>query len=89
MSRPNGKHGWMYRRILIFYVVGLCSGLLVHLTLHGNDGTLHMLIAEGAWWTLVMILAMYVFGASFEDLASLKMGVFGSNRRTTDKKADE
>lgn len=86
MPPYTGKNSWFYRRLLIFFVTGLASFLLVYLAMRGNDGALHQLIAEGAWWVLFGILATYVCGASIDDLVGLRMGI-PFNRRTEDKDA--
>lgn len=82
-----GKNSWFYRRLIIFFVTGLASFLLVYLAMRGvQDGALHLMIAEGAWWVIFGIIATYVCGASIDDLISLRMGV-SRNRRVEDQDA--
>jgi len=90
-----GRNSWFFRRIVLFFLTGLFSGLLVWLALYGvQDGRLHLLLAEGSMWALVAIMLTYVGGASVEDLAALKIGMTGSilgprKRRAEDKEKVE
>jgi Na+-translocating ferredoxin:NAD+ oxidoreductase RnfA subunit len=91
----TSKTSWTYRRLLIFLVALTCCGCLVYLSLWGEDTELARTIVSGCFWLLGFELAFYVFGATFEDLAILRMlpgaagaigGVVTGDRRAPDGK---
>jgi uncharacterized membrane protein YiaA len=95
---PASKTSWVYRRTLIFGVALLCAGLLVYVVGWGADNELNRNIVFWSFLTLLLELAFYVFGATFEDLAMLKMVLPGAagqiaaavtqDRRATDRKGE-
>lgn len=78
MSDERRKNQWFWRRLLIFGIAALCSGILIDLTWYGvQDGALHVRIADGCFWTLGLLVFIYVAGATAQDIVALVKGFRG------------
>jgi len=74
-TRP---HSWLWRRSMAFGVAGFSMFMLLWLAQNGvQDGALHNLIAAGCMYLLGGVFAVYVAGATIDDLVSLVKGVRG------------
>lgn len=65
----------------------LSGGILINLTWYGQqDGKLHLLIAEGCFWLLGSLVAVYVAGATAQDIVSFVRGVRGIQDQAKESK---
>lgn len=75
-DRRGGQ--WFWRRSLVFVNTGFCMTLETWLAWYGQQGgELHKLQAEGCFWLLTGGLAIYVLGATTQDIISFVTALRG------------
>lgn len=79
------QNSWFWRRAMAYIMTAFCMSMLTWLALNGRDGELHILIATGSYYLLGAIFAIYVAGATFEDIITLVKGVRGVPQQVTEK----
>ena len=67
MPDPS-KPSWLLRRIAIFGLLILCSGVIVYLTGWGQDTALHRQISLSAWAVAFLTVLSYAGLATIEDI---------------------
>jgi hypothetical protein len=76
-NRNVGMASWTIRRRIIVLTLVFCAGLVLYVTLKGTDTRTAETIVQSAFYLAGMVIGSYVFGAVWEDRASI--GAFNIN----------
>jgi hypothetical protein len=76
-NRNAGIASWTIRRRIIVLTLIFCSGLVMYITFKGTDTRTAETIVQSAFYLAGMVIGSYVFGAVWEDRASI--GAFNIN----------
>lgn len=69
------------RRILIYAVMAFCMAMLTYLAWYGRDNSdLHKLLADGCFYTMAMVVLIYVLGANVDQLIAALPFVRGTQQ---------
>lgn len=81
------KNAWLYRRVMAFIITFHTMAMQWALVSRGASGNaIHEIFAEATAWLLIGIFAIYVGGASADDLLSLRFGQRPKDQRQADRK---
>lgn len=77
------------RRILIYATMAFCMTILTWLAWNGRDNSdLHKLIADGAYWTMGLLIVFYVLGGNLDVALQIIAARFGQPPSPSAKEAD-
>lgn len=69
---PEYRPKWENRKRTIFGTLAFCAGLIIYLTVWGEDTQLNESIATMAFVTSIAVIGTYVFNCAYEDALRLK-----------------
>lgn len=70
---PNPpQYSWNRRRRLMYLVVVFCMAVVAYILLRGLSGSVAETSVTMAFGTIVSVTGSYVFGATWQDITSIK-----------------
>jgi EamA domain-containing membrane protein RarD len=85
---PLGS-SWRWRRGMMFAVLAFCAWVVAYVLVARVETRPAEAAAEWAFITIISIVGAYVFGATWEDLSSMKSKIGGAFAAKQPKEGDQ